>query len=149
MRSQILVHHGVRLINDCYNANPASMQAALLLLAQLGAGGRTIAVLGDMLELGPDAARMHRTVGAFLVEQRISRLIACGPLAREMAQGAREAGMPADSIVEVSDAATAGSTLKSMVRKGDVVLVKASRGMRMEQAVESLMGMRRAASQAS
>lgn len=149
MRSQIVLSHGVRVINDCYNANPASMQAAIQLLAQLGKAQRTIAVLGDMLELGPEAKQMHRAVGTFLAGQDITHLIACGSLGRELAQGARSAGMPADRITEVSDAAAAGSALKSMVRQGDVVLVKASRGMRMEQVVETLTGMRRTASKAS
>jgi UDP-N-acetylmuramoyl-tripeptide--D-alanyl-D-alanine ligase len=145
MRSQILRCHGLRVINDCYNANPASMQAALRLLAQLGSGKRTIAVLGDMLELGSDAKQLHRTVGVLLAEQGVTQLISCGVLGRELAQGARSAGMAADRIIEVPDAAAAGDTLKAMVRQGDVVLVKASRGMRMEQVVEALTGMRRVA----
>ena len=66
-----------------------------------------------------------------------------------MAQGARSEGMPAGRIIEVPDAATAGATLKSMVRQGDVVLVKASRGMQLEQVVEAVTGMRRAAKKAS
>jgi UDP-N-acetylmuramoyl-tripeptide--D-alanyl-D-alanine ligase len=139
----------VRVINDCYNANPASMRAALQLLAELGAKHRTIAVLGDMLELGPEAKHMHRAVGTFLAGQGITNLIACGVLGRELAQGARSEGMPAGRIIEVPDAATAGATLKSMVRQGDVVLVKASRGMQLEQVVEAVTGMRRAAKKAS
>jgi UDP-N-acetylmuramoyl-tripeptide--D-alanyl-D-alanine ligase len=149
MRSQIVLCHGVRVINDCYNANPASMQAAILLLLQLGARQRTIAVLGDMLELGPETKSLHRAVGTFLAGHGITYLIACGTLGRELAQGARGAGMSSDRIIEVHDAAAAGSVLKAMVRQGDVVLVKASRGMRMEQVVETLTGMRRVAKKAS
>jgi UDP-N-acetylmuramoyl-tripeptide--D-alanyl-D-alanine ligase len=149
MRSQILFVHGVRVINDCYNANPASMRAAVHLLAELGAKHRTIAVLGDMLELGPETKHMHRAVGGFLAAEGITYLIACGTLGRELAQGARSEGMPADRIVEVPDAAAAGTRLKSMVQQGDVVLVKASRGMQMEQVVETITGMRRAARKAS
>jgi UDP-N-acetylmuramoyl-tripeptide--D-alanyl-D-alanine ligase len=149
MRSQIVLCHGVRIINDCYNANPASMQAAIQLLVQLGAGHRTIAVLGDMLELGPETKPWHRAVGTFLAGQGVVQLIACGSLGRELAQGARAAGLPADRIIEVHDAVAAGSALKAMVRQGDVVLVKASRGMRMEQVVDTLTGMRRVARKAS
>ena len=149
MRSQVFFVHGVRVINDCYNANPASMRAAVQLLAELGAKQRTIAVLGDMLELGPEAKQMHRAVGAFLAGQGITNLIACGALGRELALGARSDGMPADRIVEVQDAGAAGATLKSMVQQGDVVLVKASRGMQMEQVIETLAGMRRTATKAS
>ena len=145
MRSQISTSHGVQVINDCYNANPASMKAALQLLAELGRGKRSIAVLGDMLELGADSKRMHREVGTFLTGQGIGHLVACGVLGREIAEGARQAGMPTDRIAELPDAAAAGTALTSMVRQGDVVLVKASRGMRMEQVVEAVTEMRRIA----
>ncbi len=148
MRSQISVSHGVRVINDCYNANPASMKAAIQLLAELGRGKRSIAALGDMLELGVDTKRMHREVGAFLAAQGVGHLLACGGLGRELAEGARQAGMPADRITEHADAHAAATALARMVRQGDVVLVKASRGMRMEQVVDALTGMRRVARKA-
>ena len=149
MRSQISTVHGVQLINDCYNANPASMKAALRLLADLGRGKRSIAALGDMLELGTDSKRMHREVGAFVAEQHIDHLLACGALGRDIAEGARQAGMAPDRVLEFPDSAAGGAALKSMVRQGDVVLVKASRGMKMEQVVEILTGMRRVARKAS
>lgn len=149
MRSQVGMCHGVQLINDCYNANPASMKAAIQMLVQLADGKRTIAVLGDMLELGPDAKRMHREVGAFVAEHGVTLLIACGTLNRELTQGARAAGMASDRIVEVADSHAGGTALKAIVRQGDVVLVKASRGMRMEHVVETLTGMRRVAKKAS
>jgi UDP-N-acetylmuramoyl-tripeptide--D-alanyl-D-alanine ligase len=148
MRSQINIIHGVQLINDCYNANPASMKAALQLLAELGRGKRSIAVLGDMLELGGDSKRMHREVGAFAAAQGIDRLLACGALGRDIAEGARQAGLAPDRVTEFPDAAAGGAALKTMVRQGDVVLVKASRGMRMEQVVDTLSGLRRAAKKA-
>ncbi|MDP9131745.1 MAG: UDP-N-acetylmuramoyl-tripeptide--D-alanyl-D-alanine ligase [Nitrospirota bacterium] len=148
MRSQISTLQGVQVINDCYNANPASMKAAIQLLAELGRGKRSIAVLGDMLELGADSKRMHREVGAFLAGQGIEHLLACGVLGRELAEGARQAGMPAEGVTELPDAATAGTALTAMVRRGDVVLVKASRGMRMEQIVETVSGLRRVATKA-
>ncbi|MBA2486461.1 MAG: UDP-N-acetylmuramoyl-tripeptide--D-alanyl-D-alanine ligase [Nitrospira sp.] len=148
MRSQISILQGVQVINDCYNANPASMKAAIQLLAELGRGKRSIAVLGDMLELGADSKRMHREVGAFLAGQGIEHLLACGVLGREFAQGARQAGMPAEGVTELPDAAAAGTALTAMVRRGDVVLVKASRGMRMEQIVETVSGLRRVATKA-
>lgn len=148
MRSQISTSHGVQVINDCYNANPASMKAALQLLAELGRGKRSIAVLGDMLELGTGSKQMHREVGAFLAGQGIGLLLACGLLGQELAEGARRAGMPNNSITEFPDAAAAGTALASMVRQGDVVLVKASRGMRMEQVVETITGIRQVATKA-
>ncbi|MCC6967422.1 MAG: UDP-N-acetylmuramoyl-tripeptide--D-alanyl-D-alanine ligase [Nitrospira sp.] len=148
MRSQISQSHGVQVINDCYNANPASMKAAVQLLAQLGRDKRSIAVLGDMLELGADTKRMHREVGVFLAGQGIGHLLACGVLGQELAAGARQAGMPADRIAELPDAHAAAAAVARMIRQGDVVLVKASRGMRMEQVVDALTGMRRAAKKA-
>jgi UDP-N-acetylmuramoyl-tripeptide--D-alanyl-D-alanine ligase len=148
MRSQISTIHGVQVINDCYNANPASMKAALRLLAELGRGKRSIAVLGDMLELGADSKRMHREVGGFVAAQGIDHLLACGALGREIAEGAKQGGLPKDRVSEFADSAAGGAALKTLVRQGDVVLVKASRGMRMEQVVDLLTGLRRAAKKA-
>ncbi|NJN70327.1 MAG: hypothetical protein HC801_08655 [Nitrospira sp.] len=93
MRSQVLVSHGVKLIIDCYNANPASMKAAVELLAQAGENRRTIAVLGDMLELGPNAAQMHEEIGRFVAHHNIDQLVACGILGRNLAQGAKQGGI--------------------------------------------------------
>ena len=149
MRSQVVTHHGVHIINDCYNANPASMKAALQLLAQWSPARERIAVLGDMLELGSETARMHRDVGEFLAAQGLSRLIVCGTLGRELGEGARQGGMAGSQIDEVVDAAAAADRLKRIVRQGDVVLVKASRGMKMEQVVQVLTGMRAVTKQAS
>jgi UDP-N-acetylmuramoyl-tripeptide--D-alanyl-D-alanine ligase len=149
MRSQVVTHHGVHIVNDCYNANPASMKAALQLLAQWSPARERIAVLGDMLELGPETGQMHRDVGQFLATQGLSRLIVCGTLGRDIAEGARQGGMVGSQIDEVVDAATAADHLKRIVRQGDVVLVKASRGMKMEQVVQALTGMRAVIKQAS
>jgi UDP-N-acetylmuramoyl-tripeptide--D-alanyl-D-alanine ligase len=149
MRSQVVTHHGVHFINDCYNANPASMKAAVQLLAQWSPARERIAVLGDMLELGHETGRMHRDVGQFLAAQGLSRLIVCGTLGRDIAEGARQGGMADSQIDEVADAAAAADHLKRIVRQGDVVLVKASRGMKMEQVVHALTGMRAVIKQAS
>jgi UDP-N-acetylmuramoyl-tripeptide--D-alanyl-D-alanine ligase len=148
MRSQVVIHHGVHFINDCYNANPASMKAAVQLLAQWSPARERIAVLGDMLELGPETARMHREVGQFLATQGLSRLIVCGILGRDIAEGARQSGMARALINEAVDAAAAADQLKKIVRQGDVVLVKASRGMKMEQVLHALTGMRAVVKQA-
>ncbi|HEY5627491.1 MAG TPA: UDP-N-acetylmuramoyl-tripeptide--D-alanyl-D-alanine ligase, partial [Nitrospira sp.] len=149
MRSQIVIHHGVQIINDCYNANPASMKAALQLLSEWSPARERVAVLGDMLELGRDAGQMHREVGAFLAGLNLTRLIVCGPLGGEIAGGARRAGMADSAILELPDAAAAAERLRSIIRQGDVVLVKASRGMKMEQIVQVLTGMRAVTKQAS
>jgi UDP-N-acetylmuramoyl-tripeptide--D-alanyl-D-alanine ligase len=149
MRSQVVTHHGVHIINDCYNANPASMRAALQLLAEWSPARERIAVLGDMLELGPEARQMHRDVGQFVATQGLSRLIVCGALGRDIAEGARRGGMAGSQVDEVVDAAAAADHLKKIVRQGDVVLVKASRGLKMEQVVQVLTGMRAVIKRAS
>lgn len=140
MRSQITHWGGVTIINDCYNANPASMKAAVALLAEMGGGRRTVAALGDMLELGPSSGDLHREVGAHLAGQGIARLVACGPLARGIAAGAAQAGMASQRIQEAPDSAAGAAIVKALVREGDVLLVKGSRGMQMERIIERLMG---------
>lgn len=149
MRSQVFVSHGVTVINDCYNANPASMKAAVQLLVQRGEGRKKIAVLGDMLELGADAASLHREVGAFVAQQGIDQLIVCGSLGRSLAEGAERAGFDRDRIILVPDASAAAAAVKAVVKQGDVVLAKASRGMKLEQVVQALQGTKRVARKAS
>ena len=149
MRSQVVTHHGVHIINDCYNANPASMKVAIQLLAQWSPARERIAVLGDMLELGTETQRMHRDVGRFLASQNVSRLIVAGLLGREIAEGARQGGMASVRIAETVDAAAAADLLRTVVQQGDVVLVKASRGIKMEQVVQTVTGLRAIAKQAS
>jgi len=149
MRSQVFVSQGVTVINDCYNANPASMKAAIQLLAQRGAGQNTIAVLGDMLELGADAIAMHEDVGQFVAQQGIGQLIACGVLGRSLATGAERAGFDRTRIVLAQDAAAAAAAAKAVVKPEDVVLVKASRGMQLEQVVRALQEARRTERKAS
>ena len=149
MRSQVFVSHGVTVINDCYNANPASMKAAIQLLVQRGEGRRKIAVLGDMLELGADAVSLHRDVGAFVAQQGVDQLIVCGALGKSLAEGAERAGFDRDRIVLVPDASAAAAVVKTVAKQGDVVLAKASRGMKLEQVVQTLHGTKRAARKAS
>lgn len=138
MRSQVLTLHGVKVVDDCYNANPASMEAAIDLLVALGGSGRSLAVLGDMLELGPESLALHREVGALVAGRGVCTLIVAGTLGRAIAEGARAAGMRADQIHAASDARDAGVLARRLARKGDVVLVKGSRAMRLETVVEAL-----------
>jgi len=102
-----------------------------------------------MLELGTETQRMHRDVGRFLASQNVSRLIVAGLLGREIAEGARQGGMASVRIAETVDAAAAADLLRTVVQQGDVVLVKASRGIKMEQVVQTVTGMRAIAKQAS
>ncbi len=138
MRSHVSFWQGISVIQDCYNANPDSMKAAVTLLTEFGAGHRTIAVLGDMLELGTETQKLHREVGAFIADSHISFLIACGAFGKELAHGASAEGMPPSRIFEVQRVGDAARVLKKLVEPGDVVLLKASRAMRFEGLVEEL-----------
>ncbi len=149
MRSQVRVYQGVKLIVDCYNANPASMKAAVQLLAQTGTKRKKIAVLGDMLELGPNAPLMHEEVGGFLACQGVDLLVACGVLGRSLAKGAKQAGLDQSRILEVPDARNAAIVVKTVVKPGDAVLIKASRGMKLELVAEALKRAKRITKKAS
>jgi len=122
---------GIEFLDDSYNANPDSMQAALRTLAGLPGSGSRIAILGRMGELGTEAERGHRSVGEAAAQAGIDRLIVVGPEARWIAEAAREAGL--GDVEEVADPAEAAHRLSTYVRKGDLVLVKGSRAARMER----------------
>ncbi len=139
MRSQVSSWQGVSMIQDYYNANPDSMKAAVTLLKEFGAGHRTIAVLGDMLELGAETRKLHREVGAFVADSQISFLITCGEFCRELAHGASAEGMPPSRIFDVQRVGDAAQVLKKLVERGDVVLLKASRAMRFECLVDEFV----------
>jgi UDP-N-acetylmuramoyl-tripeptide--D-alanyl-D-alanine ligase len=133
---------GVVLIDDCYNANPMSMRAAIDDLAET-APARRVAVLGDMLELGPDELRFHREIGAHAADKEIDVLVTVGPLAREMrAAFAGEAH-------SAPDAAVAAELVGALLREGDTVLVKGSRGVGLERVAERLAPGREPASEPS
>jgi UDP-N-acetylmuramoyl-tripeptide--D-alanyl-D-alanine ligase len=132
---------GALLIDDCYNANPSSTKAALLTLTHLVKGkGRAIAVLGDMLELGHTELDLHRDVGRFAAGAGLSLLVCFGTRARALGEGAQEAGLPAECIEYTDDPAEAVRLVQSRVRPEDVVLVKGSRGMKMERISDPLAG---------
>ncbi len=128
---------GITLIDDTYNANPASMEAALAVLASLKSGGRSILVAGDMRELGGDAGRMHREIGRLAARTGVSKLFACGDLAAEAAAGARSGGMAAADIVIGARADIAQALLK-VLQPSDRILVKGSRVMGMEHIVRAI-----------
>ncbi|PMP77241.1 MAG: UDP-N-acetylmuramoylalanyl-D-glutamyl-2, 6-diaminopimelate--D-alanyl-D-alanine ligase, partial [Roseiflexus castenholzii] len=127
------------LIDDTYNASPASMQAALNLLAELD--GRRIAILGDMLELGSIEEEAHRMVGARAAEVA-QILIAVGQRARWIANEAQQAGLPADQVYAVDDNDAAAHLARNLLAPGDFVLIKGSRGMFMETIVSQLQAHR-------
>jgi UDP-N-acetylmuramoyl-tripeptide--D-alanyl-D-alanine ligase len=127
LRGEVLEAGGVRIVNDCYNANPISMRAALDHLASIAVPGRRIAVLGEMLELGPDAPIYHRDVGAHARDLGIGPIVGVGELGRDYAP---DAWAP--------DARAAIGAVERLVSSGDVVLVKGSRSVGLELVTDEL-----------
>ncbi|MFJ2604548.1 MULTISPECIES: UDP-N-acetylmuramoyl-tripeptide--D-alanyl-D-alanine ligase [unclassified Streptomyces] len=132
---------GVTIVNDAYNANPESMRAALRALAAMGRGRRTWAVLGKMAELGDEALAEHDAVGRLAVRLNVGKLVAVGGQEASWLQlGAYNEGSWGEESVHVSDAQAAIDLLRSELRPGDVVLVKASRSVGLESVAQALVG---------
>ncbi|MDD2335010.1 MAG: UDP-N-acetylmuramoyl-tripeptide--D-alanyl-D-alanine ligase [Geobacteraceae bacterium] len=132
--------NGILLIDDSYNANPASMRAALTTVAGLKGAGRGIAVLGDMLELGESSTTAHEEIGR-LAAQCVERLYLLGDMAESVARGAAAGRLPAESIVLAQSHAEILDDISGIMKPGDCVLVKGSRGMRMETVAEGIRNM--------
>jgi UDP-N-acetylmuramoyl-tripeptide--D-alanyl-D-alanine ligase len=135
-RSAPVAAGGRTILDDCYNANPASMTAALGALAAASGEGRRFAILGDMLELGPGAETAHRALGR--AAGGLAGLAAVGQFAPIVVGEARAAGLTAERAVVASSPEAAAAVLASWTSAGDWILVKASRGLRLERAVEAL-----------
>lgn len=138
MRQNIFEEKGVTIIEDCYNAGPESMEAALRVLSEHKGEGRRIAVLGDMLELGSRSTSEHYKVGR-LAAAAVDLLLACGEDAKRMIYGAITGGLQAKRALHFTDRAEMAETLHHMVRPGDMILFKGSRGMHMEQVLEQFL----------
>ena len=129
---------GGHLVDDTYNANPQSMRSALESLVRLKGDGRTIAVLGEMGELGASSCAAHREIGRLASELGVDRLFAFGENAQWIADGALEAGMSEEAVLVGTEHKKMTQSIRQFMRTGDRVLVKGSRAMRMERIVESL-----------
>jgi UDP-N-acetylmuramoyl-tripeptide--D-alanyl-D-alanine ligase len=127
---------GVTLLDDSYNSNPAAVDAAVTAL-EMSAQGRRVVFLGDMLELGPTGPELHRETGGKLAG-RADLVVGVGALGREFAEGARRSGMAAAALRDYADSEAAAREAVSLVQPGDAVLVKGSRGARMEKVVDAL-----------
>ncbi|MBQ7217903.1 MAG: UDP-N-acetylmuramoyl-tripeptide--D-alanyl-D-alanine ligase, partial [Ruminococcus sp.] len=129
-RNNIIHTRGMTVIDDCYNANPTSTKAGLNTLSNFS--GRTVALLGDMKELGTDELTLHKEVGAYAKEKGIGMLIAVGALSRTTAEGYGEGAVHFDTVDECI------ASLGELLKEGDAVLVKASHSMHFDKIVESL-----------
>jgi len=134
-RLQIKTIRGVEFIDDSYNANPDSMQAALRTLVELETDGRRIAVLGQMAELGDESERGHREVGEAAAALKVDQLIAIGDTAATIAEAARNAGLK--NARTVSSPKAAADALVEEVSPGDLILIKGSRSARTELVLEN------------
>jgi UDP-N-acetylmuramoyl-tripeptide--D-alanyl-D-alanine ligase len=132
-RGQVLQMGNITVINDCYNSNPKALAAMVDALATMG-GKRRIVVAGEMLELGPAGEEMHRQAGQHIAEKKIDVLLGVRGLAKAMVYAAKEAGGCAEFVKSSEDA---GDWLAREARDGDVVLLKASRGVKLEKALET------------
>lgn len=123
------------VIADCYNASPSSVKAAIDVLCEMkpAKGGRRVAVLGDMLELGDKSQELHEQIGEYIVKKGVDILVCYGKNAKFIAERADELGMHAGSS---EDKRMVMNFLKYKLRPNDIVLFKASRGMHMEELIE-------------
>jgi UDP-N-acetylmuramoyl-tripeptide--D-alanyl-D-alanine ligase len=138
MRGERLEHNGIVIWNDCYNSNPEAVRAMLEVLRSTP-GRRHIAVLGEMLELGHAAEFLHRQSGRCAAESGLDALIAVEGTARFMAEEAVRAGMPPHSVHFFERSEDAGDFVRELVKPGDAVLFKGSRGVAIELAMEKVL----------
>jgi UDP-N-acetylmuramoyl-tripeptide--D-alanyl-D-alanine ligase len=124
---------GGLLLDDSYNANPASTEAALRSLSALSRGRRTVVIFGDMLELGQSAPASHFRIGHLMAALKVSRLLAFGRGAAQAARGALDGGMDPAAVLHTDDKGRLREAVRELLSEGDVVLVKGSRGMRLDE----------------
>jgi UDP-N-acetylmuramoyl-tripeptide--D-alanyl-D-alanine ligase len=134
----VVTADGIRILNDAYNANPASVAAAIRSARWMAGEGRWIAVLGPMAELGPIAEDEHARVGELLVRMDVDALIVVGEGARLIAAGAQREGLGPDRIGMAQDPEDAARLVRAFAAPGDLVLVKGSRVARLERVVDAL-----------
>jgi UDP-N-acetylmuramoyl-tripeptide--D-alanyl-D-alanine ligase len=132
---------GITVMDDAYNANPLAVTRALEVIAAEPQARRRVAVLGEMLELGPESVRLHQSCGRAAVQARVDVLVTVGgDAARALGEGAVDAGLAREAVTHFADSAAAADAIEMLVQPGDVVLVKGSRGVRLERVVERLHG---------
>ncbi len=136
-RGQSLQREGIHFIADCYNANPESMKAGVTAFLNLPVTGRRWLILGDMLELGPDAVKYHTEIGRAIARYEFDKLVTVGRLAEHIGRGARAAGIPDNKLLHYGNAGQCVAGSKDMLASGDHVYLKASRGIELEKMLEA------------
>jgi len=138
LRQTLIEYPNYKVIRDCYNASPASMKSGLEVLSLTECQGRRVACLADMLELGEVSQKAHLAVGKLVVRYGADCLITVGQDAKYIAQGAIEAGMNPADVHEFETNADLREKLTTVLKKRDLILVKGSRGMRLEEIADAI-----------
>jgi len=138
-RGVVVPYRGATIYDDSYNSNPYALASALTLLRQADAT-RRIAVIGDMLELGADKELDYHRDSGHAIPKEVDAVIGVGKRAKSLLDGAREAGFADDKLHHFADAESAGEFLKTFIEDGDLVLIKASRGIGLDRIVTMLEG---------
>jgi UDP-N-acetylmuramoyl-tripeptide--D-alanyl-D-alanine ligase len=138
MRLELAIVGDYRVLNDAYNANPASMACALDVLRGFDTAGRRVFCCGQMLELGEKSEQFHRELGRSIGSANLGALVAVGAFARQMVDAAVAAGLDSGRAWAFDSAAEAGKALKNILRPGDLILVKGSRSMKMELLIDRM-----------
>ena len=136
MRMEVLRLEDITIINDSYNSNPLSFKYAVKTLIDFPSSGKKIVVCADMLELGKSSDRLHFEAGEFVAEQGVDILVVFGEEARCLRDGAVSKGMEMEKVFHFGDKTRIADFLRGSTNDNDVILVKGSRGMRMEEVVE-------------
>lgn len=138
MRQRLVDFNGASLIEDCYNASPDSMQAAIKTLSGMKTAGKKIIVISDMLELGHISEEAHYNIGKIISESNIDELYCFGSLAKEYVRGAEDNGMPKDKIYFFDSKIDLATSLEKAINKNDIAWFKASRGMKLEEVIQKI-----------
>ncbi|MCH8026927.1 MAG: UDP-N-acetylmuramoyl-tripeptide--D-alanyl-D-alanine ligase [candidate division Zixibacteria bacterium] len=138
MRGETLELSGIRIINDAYNANPDSVKAGLEAFESLAHTGRRVLILGDMLELGEEALKYHERLGASLTNFSFELALLVGPLSGAVIDGAVKAGIDKEKLIGFADSSHAASEALNLLKQGDLVYVKGSRGIGLEKIIDLL-----------
>ena len=138
LRQNVTVIDGVTYIVDCYNAAPDSMKASLSVLSQAQAEGKRICVLGDMLELGKNSKTYHRNVGEYVAASKADLLYCFGEDSKCYIEGAEKKGFAKENCRHFESRDDLAVALKEVIAKGDAVLFKGSRGMKLEEVFNAL-----------
>ncbi len=137
--AKIKIIKGIKVLNDCYNSNPLSMRAALAAIKSFPADSRWV-VSGDMMELGKKSRAFHRAVGEMIASGGIDGLVTFGKFSQYTLDGARSRGMKESNLWQCRTQEEIAGVLKKIAARGDLVLFKGSRGMKMEEVIQKFAG---------